>query len=167
VWAGLLLAAAVFVGLGVIGKAWHPAAGDPLEPPWFRSADALFAAVDALGPAGRSQHRIGVLTLDTLIPLTYGWALFRATRFYLARLGAPPALRILRWVPVAAMLCDFAENACIVTLLNAHPDRPAAAASALLFFSWTKWLLLASTVIGILAGWALLRVRRPSSGSAS
>jgi hypothetical protein len=163
VWAGLLLAAAVFVGLGIIGKSWHPAAGNPLEPPWFRSADALFAAVDALGADGRSQHRVGVLTLDTLIPLAYGWALFRAARFYLVRLGAPASLRLLRWVPVAAMLCDFAENACIVTLLNAHPDRPAVAASTLLFFSWTKWLLLASTVLGILAGSALLRVR-PSPG---
>jgi hypothetical protein len=165
VWAGLLLAAAVFVGLGIIGKSWHPAAGNPLEPPWFRSADALFAAVDALGADGRSQHRIGVLTLDTAIPLTYGWALFRAARFYLARLGAPASLRLLRWVPVAAMLCDFAENARIVTLLNAHPDRPAAVASVLLFFSWTKWLLLASTMVGILAGWALLRVPRQRSRS--
>ena len=160
VWAGLLLAAAVFVGLGVVGRMWHPAAGKPLEPPWFGSADSLFAAVDSLGPAGRSQHRVGVLTLDTVIPLTYGWALFRAARFYLARLGAPTPLRTLRWLPVAAMLCDFAENACIVTLLNAHPDRPAAVASALLVFSWTKWLLLASTMVGILTGWALRQMRR-------
>jgi len=159
VWAGLLLAAAVFVGLGIVGRAWHPAAGNPLEPPWFRSADSLFTAVDSLGATGRSQHRTGVLTLDTVIPLTYGWALFRAARFYLHRLGAPAALRTLRWLPVAAMLCDFAENACIVTLLNAHPDRPLAVGSALLVFSWTKWLLLASTVLGVLAGCALLRMR--------
>ena len=165
VWTGLLLAAAVFVGLGVVGRTWLPAAGNPLEPPWFRSADALFAAVDVLGAAGRSQHRIGVLTLDTVIPLTYGWALFRAARFYRDRLGAPPSLRTLRWIPVAAMLCDFAENACIVTLLGAHPDRPAAVASTLLVFSWTKWLLLASTVLGVLVGWALLRVRRPPTRS--
>jgi hypothetical protein len=159
VWAGLLLAALVFVGAGMIGRAWHPAAGMPLEPPWFRSTDALFAAVDALGAEGRSQHRTGVLTLDTLIPLTYGWALFRAARFYLQRLGAPPALQTLRWIPVAAMLCDFAENICIVTLLEAHPARPLAAASALLVFSWTKWMLIAAAVIGTVAGWALLRLR--------
>ena len=160
VWAGLLLAAAVFVGLGMVWRAWLPEAGKPLEPPWFRSADALFAAADSLGPAGRSQHRTGVLTLDTAIPLTYGWALFRAARFYLDRLGAPASLRTLRWLPVAAMLCDFAENACIVVLLGAHPDRPAAVASALLVVSWTKWLLVASAILGTLAGWALLRVRR-------
>jgi hypothetical protein len=165
VWAGLLLAAAVFLGLGIVGRTWLPAAGKPLEPPWFGSAEALFAAADLLGPSGRSQHRIGVLTLDTVIPLTYGWALFRAARFYLDRLGAPASLRILRWLPVAAMLCDFAENACIVALLGAHPDRPAAVASALLVFSWAKWLLLASTVVGILVGWALLRVHRPSTRS--
>jgi hypothetical protein len=165
VWAGLLLAAAVFVGLGMVGRAWLPAAGKPLEPPWFCSTDTLFAQVDALGAAGRSQHRIGVLTLDTLIPLTYGAALFLAARFYLDRLGAPAALRALRWLPVVAMLCDFAENACIVALLGAHPDRPVAVASALLVFSWTKWLLLASTVVGILAGWILLRLRRPSTRS--
>ena len=152
-------------GLGIVGRAWHPAAGNPLEPPWFTSADALFAAVDALGAAGRSQHRTGVLTLDTVIPLTYGWALFRAARFYLDRLGAPASLRTLRWLPVVAMLCDFAENACIVSLLNAHPDRPAAIASALLFFSWTKWILLASTVLGILVGWGFLRMPRPSTRS--
>jgi hypothetical protein len=159
VWAGLLLALAVFVGLGIVGRAWHPLAGKPLEPPWYGSADALFAAVDALGPGGRGQHRVGVLVLDTVIPLAYGWALYRAARFYLRRLGAPPSLHLLRWVPVAAMLCDFAENACIVTLLNAHPGRPLAAASALLAFSWTKWLLLASSVVGIAYGWLLLRVR--------
>jgi hypothetical protein len=119
VWAGLVLAAAVFVGLGMAWRAWFPAAGMPLEPPWFRSADALFAAADSLGAAGRSQHRTGVLTLDTAIPLAYGWALFRAGRFYLDRLGAPASLRTLRWIPVAAMLCDFAENACIVALLGA------------------------------------------------
>jgi hypothetical protein len=58
------------------------------------------------------------------------------------------------------MLSDFAENACIVTLLDAHPERPAAVASALLVFSWTKWLLLASSVVGIAYGWVLLRLRR-------
>ena len=127
-WAGLLLAAAVFVGAGVAGRAWLPAAGMPLEPPWFRSPEALFAAVGARGPAGRSQHRIGVLTLDTVIPLTYGWALFRAARFYLRRLDAPAALHLLRWLPAAAMLCAFAENECLVTLRGAHPRRQEAGA---------------------------------------
>jgi hypothetical protein len=160
-WAGLLLAAAVFVGLGIVGRAWHPAAGTPLEPPWLRTPQALFVRVAALGPVGRGQHRIGLLTLDTVIPLTYGWAMFRAARFYLQRLGAPPAVHSLRWLPVVAMLCDFAENACIVALLTAYPARPATVAAALLAFAWTKWILLASTVVGILAGWAFLRVRRP------
>jgi hypothetical protein len=160
VWAGLLLALAVFVGLGIVGRAWHPLAGMPLEPPWYGSADALFAAVDALGREGRSQHRAGVLVLDTLIPLAYGWALHRAARSYLRRLGAPPGLRLLRWLPVAAMLCDFAENACVVALLDAHPERPLAAVSLLLVFSWTKWLLLASSLVGIAYGWILLRMRR-------
>jgi hypothetical protein len=59
------------------------------------------------------------------------------------------------------MLCDFAENACIVTLRNAYPGRPVAVAAALLVFSWTKWLLLALTVVGILVGWGLLRMRPP------
>jgi hypothetical protein len=58
------------------------------------------------------------------------------------------------------MLCDFAENACIVALLNTHPHRPLAVAAALLAFSWAKWLLLAVTVPGILLGWVLLRLRR-------
>jgi hypothetical protein len=58
------------------------------------------------------------------------------------------------------MLCDFAENACIVTLVSTWPARPGAVAGALLAFSWTKWILLASTVLGILGGWILLRVRR-------
>ena len=156
IWAGLLLAAAVFVGLGFAGRAWLPAAGKPLEPPWFRTPQALFEAVQAMGADGRRQHRIGVLTLDTAIPLTYGWAMFRAARFYLQRLRGPATLA---WIPVVAMLCDFAENACIVTLVSAWPARPGVAA-ALLVFSWTKWILLASTTLGILAGWVILRVRR-------
>lgn len=163
VWAGLLFAAAVFVGLGMVGKAWHPQAGMPLEPPWFRTPDALFAAVDALGSDGRGQHRIGVLTLDTLIPLSYGWALFRGARFYLDRLGGPLPLA---WLPVAAMACDFAENACIVALLNAHPARPRGIAVALLVVSWMKWLLLAITILGILGGWAYLRLRGSRSAAA-
>jgi hypothetical protein len=162
-WAGLLFAAAVFVGLGIVGRAWHPQAGMPLEPPWFRTPDALFAAVDALGPVGRSQHRVGVLTLDTLIPLSYGWAMYRAARFYLGRLGGPPSLA---WLPVAAMLCDFAENACIVALLGAHPTQPHAVAIALLAFAWTKWILLVSAAIGIIYGWVVLRRRASRSPAA-
>lgn len=165
IWGGLALAAVVFVIAGRIWDAWLPRAGPPLEPPWFRSAGALFDAADAIGEAGRAQHRLGVLTLDTIIPLTYGWAMHRAARFYLAALGARPNLRALRWIPVAAMLCDFAENAFIVTLVSVHPDRPGAAAMALLAFSWTKWGLLAVTVLGLLAGLIALRFRRSSSRS--
>ncbi|HEU4453683.1 MAG TPA: hypothetical protein VFR81_11520 [Longimicrobium sp.] len=166
VWGGLALAAVVFVVAGRIWDAWLPMAGPPLEPPWFRSAGALFEAADGIGAAGRAQHRLGVLTLDTIIPLTYGWAMHRAARFYLAALGARPKLQALRWIPVAAMLCDFAENAFIVALVSVHPERPGAAAMALLAFSWTKWGLLAITVLGLLAGLIALRFRGRRSSKA-
>jgi hypothetical protein len=159
IWGGLALAAVVFVVAGRIWDAWLPQAGPPLEPPWFCSAEALFKAADGIGAAGRAQHRLGVLTLDTIIPLTYGWAMHRAARFYLAALAARPNLQALRWIPVAAMLCDFAENAFIVTLASVHPDRPGAAAMALLAFSWTKWGLLVITILGLLAGLIALRFR--------
>lgn len=162
-WAGLLFALAVFIGAGIVGRLWLPYAGTPLEPPWFRTADALFAAVAGLGAEGRAEHRRGLLVLDTLIPLSYGWAMFHAARFYLERLAAPPTLRLLRWLPVVAMLCDFAENACIATLLNAHPATPTAVAGALLVFAWTKWILLLSTAAGIVYGWMILRRRAPRS----
>ncbi|HYJ78613.1 MAG TPA: hypothetical protein VEW03_03350, partial [Longimicrobiaceae bacterium] len=141
---------------------WLPAAGDPLEPPWFRSSGALFAAVRDLGEEGRWQHGLRVLLLDTVIPFAYGWALFRAAWFYLRRLDAPAALARLRWVPVAAMLCDFAENACIATLLAAYPGRPGGVAAALLAFAWAKWALLALSVAGVLAATVLVRFRRPA-----
>lgn len=167
VWAGLLFAAAVFVGAGVFGQVWHPHASVPLEPPWLRTPRALFDAIEALGDWGRQQNRDGVLTLDTIIPLSYGWAMFRAARFYLGRLGAPRTLRWLRRVPVVAMACDFAENACIVTLLGVYPAQPVAVAAALIAFAWTKWILLAATAVGIICGWVLLRFRRPSPRLAS
>jgi len=162
-WVALLLAAVVFVGSGFVARLLFPQAGMQLEPPWYHSSTALFEAAGKLGDAGRDQQRIVVLTLDTIIPLTYGWAYFRALWCYGGRFGGPG----LRWLGVAAMLCDFAENACIVTVLSVFPERPAAVAVALQAFAWTKWGILALATLGILGAWASLRLRNRRSAPAA
>src|SRR5215208_2506561 len=72
------------------------ATGGPLldQIPSF-SVEETYARIAAFGAQGRDVYRHFTLTTDVIFPLTWLPFLFVFARFAYARLGAPPAVRLL------------------------------------------------------------------------
>jgi hypothetical protein len=130
----------------------------PIIDVWYAYTPArVFGLINALGPEGRRLYALSELTLDLVYPLIY-------TPFLLAMLGlvVPPALPgswLADWLPrlpLALMVSDYCENACLVSLLKIYPRQPQALAWLASGITTLKNTILAICLLGILAGGAVL-----------
>jgi hypothetical protein len=128
---------ALVLGLLIIENTLH----FPGSVPYFRSLtgglgipdllpgpdpDRLHRLLTLLGPLGRQQYLVLLVTFDIFFPLLV--ALF--TRAWLTALGLPR----LRWISWATLAVDYAENvACGLTVLGyPHESRVIAALAGVL-----------------------------------
>jgi len=86
--------------------------------------DSVYAVLDALGDAGRLFDLTHIVPLDLVFPFTYGLFLALGISWGLSRLlpEDSPWL-LLNLVPVLAAAADYCENAGVITLLLAYPER--------------------------------------------
>jgi len=115
-------------------------------------ADRAHRALALLGPEGRHQYAVLLVTFDVLFPLTL--ALF----FQAWLLGR---LRILPWVTLAL---DYAENIACGVLLATFPDESRTIASLAGILTAAKFAGYAACLVALLstaarAGWHRLRDR--------
>ena len=116
------------------------------------SPDQAYQHLAALGPAGRSAYSYMALTSDLIFPVMYSLALSVAIMLVLRKL-LPPAsrLRQLCLLPFLVVIADWCENLSLSMVTRAFPERAdgivgfASAATSL------KWLLIASTLLVLLA----------------
>lgn len=132
-------------------------------------ATAIDHIVASYGAAGRGVVLLNHLTFDTLFPLTY--MLFCAISLTLigGRLFRPAgAWRWLTLVPIVAGVCDFLENAGIVTMCLSYP-APATltVAHVTSVFTLLKTAFLGLSIalvvlggLGVLINWAIMSIRR-------
>ncbi len=118
----------------------------------FCSARTIEAELAAFGAAGRAQQLRFTATVDVLVPLLSAAFGFVALRV-LAR------ARWLAWVPIAAALLDYAENACIAALIVQYPAPATGLAALTGALSGAKTVAYASACVLIIAA-ALARLRR-------
>lgn len=150
------LVIAVTIAFAAANRLLHLDAAHAVEVIGVRSPGRIVAAADAMDGRERAWRTALTLTLDTAYPLVYGASLALTIAVLLGRLNAPAGLRLLRFVPLGAVVFDYLENACIVLLLAA---RARAAAVPLSIFTPAKWLLvfLSIGVVVIASVWLAAR----------
>lgn len=132
-----------------------------LRPPdlyFHYSPDQVHDYLAVLGAEGRSAYTRMALTSDLAFPVIYSTALSMALMLFL-RKGLPPAGRYLSLFPFLIVIADWAENLTLVMVTRAFPARADAVAGLAGTFTALKWLLIALTVLMLLAAVAFGAVR--------
>jgi hypothetical protein len=118
------------------------------------------ALVRSYTDEARKFYRSTELTVDTLFPLTYGlFSALTVTYVIQESFAGSSWLWLLAAPGLAAMLFDFAENVCVVSMLSRPTEEIrglARAASVLTFVKWRLGFVAFAIVVAMwLVHWAL------------
>jgi hypothetical protein len=169
-WRNVLIALLVCIAIMVAFGVWMKAVGLPKElrigGTRHLVADSIAARLDSLGTPGRNYLRDyycqSTLTLDLLFPIAYSLLFSLAIGAALRSLRRP-ALHPLRFLPFAAAVADYAENAFIVLFTRGRMTAAEAARALVVLTPAKWWLVAASALVGVALGiWALVRRRTRS-----
>jgi hypothetical protein len=145
-------------------KAYSGGVG-PLDSMFRYGAAQAIEAVAAYGNDGREFYLLFELTVDLLFPIIYGLFFSLTILYFLQRSAAQrPALARLALLPFAALVCDFAENAGIATMLLMYPAQQPGIGALTGLATTLKWIfaiLSLSAVVFALGSAVLARLRRP------
>jgi hypothetical protein len=130
----------------------------------------LREAAEAYGEQGRQSYVTARFTFDLVWPMAYavfftaalGWLLRRTTT-----VGS--RWRVVVWLPLAAMLLDYAENICTAVIIGRYPADTAVLPWLAGIFTLAKWLAITGAMVAllVLAVTALLRRGRDGSPGGS
>lgn len=116
------------------------------------SPDTVYRMIGAYGDEGRSLYRNFALSADLVYPVVYSTFLSLVISWQLQRATAPDSkLRMLNLLPFGAMLFDWLENACVVTMLSFYPTTSSAVARIASMFTSLKWTVSAASLLLVLA----------------
>jgi hypothetical protein len=120
----------------------------PLESLLSYTPETAYRMIGAYGAGGRKLYMALSLTLDSVFPLTYPLWFSRAIDDALrGRVPAHSPWRVLRFVPFLSTPIDYAENACIVTMLAAYPARSETLARMASRLTTAKWVSIGVSVV--------------------
>ena len=162
-----LIALAVFVVFTATVLPWQAGiaaeygegVGSPDTSLWY-SADGLYELAEAYGDDGRAAYVRARVTFDVVWPLVYAAMLALALGWLLRRATAPLArLRVVVLLPIAALLADYAENACTAIVMARWPSTTDLLATLAPMFTAAKWTLLGAAFLAVPV-LGLLAVRR-------
>jgi hypothetical protein len=111
--------------------------------------DEAYTLLASLGSDGRHYY-LFLLRFDFVFPAFYG-VFLAAILVALSRRVCPPA-SWMQWIflaPLAAAICDYAENAGILRMLLAYPRRLTTVAAVTGIFTTTKWIFSGIAVLSI------------------
>jgi uncharacterized membrane protein YoaT (DUF817 family) len=153
----------VFVAFMLVGfPAWQAINGMPedvtvMDLRLSYTPDELYAALSALGEAGRAAYVRNILILDLAWPLVYGTFLTLLPLYAFAD-KPPRRRRLLAGIAVVGVILDYAENMSVLTLVLRFPDRVDALARVASGFTTAKWVFVsAAMVVAVAAAVALVR----------
>jgi hypothetical protein len=123
----------------------------PLDSQFTYSPTRAYAALAAYGNDGRQFYGIVEVTAGLVYPAIYG-LFFALTIAYCFRRVMPPGhfAHRLALLPLVAALLDYVENALIVVLIMAYPERLAGLAVAAGLITALKSILFAATVLVVM-----------------
>lgn len=115
--------------------------------------DQVYTTLKDYGVQGRQFYIMVELTADVVYPLLYALLLSGLIIFIYNRIPLRRAtIRRLFLLPLLAMLADFAENTCLVSMLMNYPYRQDGLAMAAAAFTSLKWLFFLASILITLYG---------------
>ncbi|MBK7448892.1 MAG: hypothetical protein IPJ47_05445 [Anaerolineales bacterium] len=120
---------------------------------FWRSADSLYSQLTDYGAHGRRLYLTRVSPVDLFIPLAQALFLSVAITLLFRQVFQPDsAWQLLNTLPFAAMVGDYLENASIVSIIVAYPNRLDALALAAAFFTAIKFIASLASIGLIILG---------------
>ncbi len=118
--------------------------------------DLAYDKLNAFGEEGRKYYLFAEAVIDIIYPIIYTITNILLLSYVFKRgFAANSFIQQLNIFPILVIIGDFAENAGIITMLNAFPeraDRAASYASNAGMFKWVTFgLSIALFLIGIIA----------------
>ena len=162
-----LIALAVFVVFTATVLPWQAGIaaqysggiGSPDTSFWY-TADRLYGLAEAYGADGRAAYVRARVTFDVVWPLVYTAMLVLALGWLLRRASDPLARRrLVVLLPIAALVADYAENACTAIVMARWPETTDPLAALAPVFTAAKWTLLGAAFLAVPV-LGLLAVRR-------
>jgi len=147
----ITIALSVYVNVVFLSQVWNNTA--PLDLQFFYTPEEAYFWIEAYGAKGRIQYRNILLTADIAWPMLYT-LLFGCSISWVFKRGIAEGSKaqLLNVVPFGALLFDWLENACIVTMLSIFPSRPAVLAWMATTCTMGKWLFVGASVLVLLGG---------------
>jgi hypothetical protein len=126
--------------------------------------DEAYEKLNAYGEEGRKYYFFAEAVIDIIYPVIYTITNILLLSYVFKRgFTADSFIQKLNIFPILAMIGDFAENAGIIAMLNAFPDRADGAASFASNAGMLKWVAfgisIALFLIGIVA-WIIATVQK-------
>lgn len=123
----------------------------PLDLEFAFSPQKAYESVESYGETGRILYAISAMTIDIAYPVVYS-SLFALIILYLLNRTNQynEKLKKIALIPFAAAGADFFENSGIATMLLTYPSRSDTLALFTSVANTSKWLLVISTILGIL-----------------
>ncbi len=126
--------------------------------------DEAYDKLNAYGEEGRKYYFFAEAVIDIIYPVIYTITNILLLSYVFKRgFAARSFMQQLNIFPILATIGDFAENAGIITMLNAFPeraDRAAVYASNAGMFKWVAFgISIALFLVGIIA-WIIATVKK-------
>lgn len=120
----------------------------PMDRSWSYSARQVYAYLDALGAAGRSEYLRWALSADLVFPVIYSFMLFLALTLACRRTtGCRGWIRKGRYLPLLIIVADWSENVSLAVVAYRYPERLDVMAQAASLFTTTKWMLIGGSLL--------------------
>ncbi|MVO17618.1 hypothetical protein [Parasedimentitalea huanghaiensis] len=149
------------IGAGAVQAA---IGGAPLfdQSPSFSTAEVL-ERIEGFGAQGRETYRLMTYTGDVLFPLSLLAFFLAFARFTGGRMRSETWRRLVYALPIAWFVTDMLENALIHTLISSYPTPSMMFATMLGPITLTKFVLLVSSLLGLLLALGLGHLRGRST----
>lgn len=166
-WAALaaLVIFAVFIGVILPGQAqkagtYSGEAGSPDTSFFYTPAD-LYRMAESYGAEGRDAYVRARFTFDVVWPLTYLFFLAASISWVLNRaVSADSRWRLLNLFPLVGTVFDYLENISAALVMGRYPNPTPGVDMLAPLFTAAKWIFVNGSFVVLLAGLALLALRR-------
>lgn len=128
-------------------------AGSPDLSLIYSPAD-LYSMANAYGPGGRMEYIRIRFTFDLVWPLVYTFFLVTAASWIYRDVffASSSSIRLLNLLPLAGMLLDYFENTATSLVMLRFPQSTPIVDVIAPLFTFTKWLVLATSFLLLLVG---------------
>jgi hypothetical protein len=131
---------------------------------FWRSADALYSQLTDYGEYGRHLYLTRISPIDLFIP--FAQAMFLSVAIALVFRRAFNANSNWQWLnilPFGAMVGDYLENACLVSIILAYPNRLDVLAIAAGLFTAVKFIVSMASIGCLTVGMVVWLGKRAGS----